>query len=209
MTATAPAGRRPDVSDLRWDSEGAPQALHVPPPPITGNNNEDDNEKINQAYPPENLPQHLEREGDTDAINEVVSRAGSVKAQVLEWNVAEYKVKLRKGGKKTILQNVVGRAEAGTFNAILGPSGCGKTSLLDCLALRNTSFTGLDSVMGELICLLLHDLARRNPKRIVVVAVHCPSSRVFTLFSHLTILSSNDVKLEPETGGNYQGSSGG
>lgn len=50
---------------------------------------------------------------------------------------------------------------------------------------------GLDSVMGELICLLLHDLARRNPKRIVVVAVHSPSSRVFTLFSHLTILSSN------------------
>lgn len=137
------------MSDLRWDSEGAPQALHVPPPPITGNNNEDDNEKINQAYPPENLPQHLEREGDTDAINEVVSRAGSVKAQVLEWNVAEYKVKLRKGGKKTILQNVVGRAEAGTFNAILGPSGCGKTSLLDCLALRNTSFTGALRLDGQ------------------------------------------------------------
>jgi len=50
---------------------------------------------------------------------------------------------------------------------------------------------GLDSVMGELICLLLHDLARRDPKRIVLVAVHSPSSRLFTLFSHLTILTSN------------------
>ena len=50
---------------------------------------------------------------------------------------------------------------------------------------------GLDSVMGELICLLLHDLAKCNPKRIVLVAVHSPSSRLFTLFTHLTILTSN------------------
>lgn len=35
-----------------------------------------------------------------------------------------------------------GRAQNGTFNAIMGPSGCGKTSLLDCLALRNQTFTG-------------------------------------------------------------------
>lgn len=35
-----------------------------------------------------------------------------------------------------------GRAQNGTFSAIMGPSGCGKTSLLDCLALRNQTFTG-------------------------------------------------------------------
>ncbi|GAB5032116.1 abc subfamily abcg [Nannochloropsis oceanica] len=289
------------MSDRKLDSEGAPQALRVLPPPIrTGNNDENDKEDTNQTF-----LLRLEKQGKTDAMNDVVSRVGSIKAQVMEWNVAEYKVKLRKGGKKTILQNVVGRAEAGFFSAILGPSGCGKTSLLDCVALRNSSFTGalrldgqpltskyflhtgyvhqkellfshltvrehltfhsvtrlsrgrtteeclgrveavlqevdmvkvgdsqigggelyvtkglsggerkrlniatelladpsillldeptsgLDSVMGELICLLLHDLARRDPKRIVLVAVHSPSSRIFSLFSHLTILSSN------------------
>jgi len=78
------------------------------------------------------LPQDLLQEGVTDAKDQRVPRLGSVKAQVLKWNVAEYKVKLRQGGEKVILRNVVGRAEAGTFNAILGPSGCGKTSLLDC-----------------------------------------------------------------------------
>ena len=88
------------------------------------------------------MPQDLLQEGVTDAKDQRVPRLGSVKAQVLEWNVAEYKVKLRKSGEKVILRNVVGRAEAGTFNAILGPSGCGKTSLLDCLALRNSCFTG-------------------------------------------------------------------
>lgn len=51
--------------------------------------------------------------------------------------------------------------------------------------------SGLDSVMGELICLLLNDLARREPKRTVVVAVHSPPSRIFTLFSLLTVLTSN------------------
>jgi len=147
MAATAaPAGTRLEAPDAKGDSKGAPQALNVPPPPIrilvAGNNDEDNNQEIKEVYPLEILPQHLEKEEDTDAIGEMVPRLGSVKAQVLEWNVAEYKVKLRKGGEKVILQNVVGRAEAGTFNAILGPSGCGKTSLLDCLALRNSSFTG-------------------------------------------------------------------
>ena len=41
-----------------------------------------------------------------------------------------------------ILRDIVGRAEAGSLNAIMGPSGCGKTSLLDCIALRNKGFTG-------------------------------------------------------------------
>lgn len=51
----------------------------------------------------------------------MVPRVGSVKAQVLEWNVAEYKVTLRKGSEKPILQNVVGRAEAGTCQRYPGP----------------------------------------------------------------------------------------
>ena len=250
--------------------------------------------------------------GDGDETKDVSSSmhqlprvGGSSNVQVMEWNVAEYKVPQRKGGGKVILQNVVGKAEAGTFSAILGPSGCGKTSLLDCLALRNRRFTGtlrldgqpltgafflhtgyvhqkelffphmtsrellrfhaitrlsrvlthdecmarvgtvlrevdltkaadtkigggelyvtkglsggerkrlnialelladpsvllldeptsgLDSVMGELVCLLLHDLACRDPKRIVICALHSPSSRLFTLFSHVTLLTSN------------------
>lgn len=145
MAASASVGTRPEMSDRKLDSEGAPQALRVLPPPIrTGNNDENDKEDTNQTF-----LLRLEKQGKTDAMNDVVSRVGSIKAQVMEWNVAEYKVKLRKGGKKTILQNVVGRAEAGFFSAILGPSGCGKTSLLDCVALRNSSFTGALRLDGQ------------------------------------------------------------
>ena len=51
--------------------------------------------------------------------------------------------------------------------------------------------SGLDSVMGEMICLLLHSLAMREPQRIIITALHSPSSRVFSLFTHLTLLSSD------------------
>lgn len=204
-----------------------------------------------------------------------------------------------------MLRNIAGKAENGTFNAILGPSGCGKTSLLDCLALRNKDFkgglaldgkpltsefflntgyvhqkevffhhltvrehlifhavnrlshvrtraecdarveqvmeevdvskvansrigggeltlvkglsggerkrlniatelladpsillldeptSGLDSVMGELICLLLKTIAVRGFQRIVITSIHTPSSRLFSLFSNITLLTSN------------------
>lgn len=51
--------------------------------------------------------------------------------------------------------------------------------------------SGLDSVMSELILLLLQTLAARPPKRIVITAIHAPSSRLFTLFTHLSLLSSD------------------
>jgi hypothetical protein len=44
--------------------------------------------------------------------------------------------------------------------------------------------------MGEIICLLLRNIAVKNPKRIVITAIHTPSSRVFMLFSHVTLLTS-------------------
>ncbi len=52
-------------------------------------------------------------------------------------------------------------------------------------------YQGLDSVMGELICLLLQTLATRPPKRIIIAAIHAPSSRLFMLFTHVTLLTSN------------------
>lgn len=45
--------------------------------------------------------------------------------------------------------------------------------------------------MSELICLLLQLLAARPPQRIIITAIHAPSSRLFTLFTHLTLLSSD------------------
>jgi ABC-type multidrug transport system ATPase subunit len=50
--------------------------------------------------------------------------------------------------------------------------------------------SGLDSVMGELICLLLRSLAVNAPKRIIITAVHSPSSRLFMLFTHVTLLTT-------------------
>jgi ABC-type Fe3+/spermidine/putrescine transport system ATPase subunit len=43
----------------------------------------------------------------------------------------------------------VGKAENGTFSAIIGPSGSGKTSLLDCISLRNPTFTGCLRLNGQ------------------------------------------------------------
>lgn len=44
--------------------------------------------------------------------------------------------------------------------------------------------------MGEIVCLLLRSLAARTPRRIVLTAIHTPSSRVFSLFTHVTLLTS-------------------
>lgn len=44
--------------------------------------------------------------------------------------------------------------------------------------------------MGEIICLLLRNIAVRSPKRIVITAIHTPASRVFMLFTHVTLLTS-------------------
>ena len=59
-----------------------------------------------------------------------------------------------------------------------------------CLSFRPSLPPGLDSVMGELICLLLKTIAVRAPQRIVIAAIHTPSSRLFMLFSHITLLTS-------------------
>ncbi len=44
--------------------------------------------------------------------------------QLLEWNIAEYTVKLKKGRTRTVLSNIAGQAQNGSFSAIMGPSGC-------------------------------------------------------------------------------------
>ena len=44
--------------------------------------------------------------------------------------------------------------------------------------------------MGELVCLLLSSLAQRPPQRIVVAALHTPSSRMLEMFTHMLILTS-------------------
>lgn len=45
--------------------------------------------------------------------------------------------------------------------------------------------------MGEMVCLLLQQLACSAPKRIVMAAIHTPSSKMFTMFTHLLILTSH------------------
>lgn len=49
---------------------------------------------------------------------------------------------------------------------------------------------GLDSVMGELICLLLKTIALRPPQRLVIMSIHSPPPRIYMLFSHVTLLTS-------------------
>lgn len=71
-----------------------------------------------------------------------MARSLSSRGVVFEWNILKYKVKLKKRKTLTVLRNITGRAESGSFSAIMGPSGCGKTSLLDCLALRTRDFKG-------------------------------------------------------------------
>jgi ABC-type multidrug transport system ATPase subunit len=44
--------------------------------------------------------------------------------------------------KKTILDGLMGHAEKGQLVAVMGSSGCGKTSFLDCISMRNQSFSG-------------------------------------------------------------------
>jgi len=45
--------------------------------------------------------------------------------------------------------------------------------------------------MGELICLLANRLARRPPQRIVMAALHSPSSRMYGMFTHILVLTSD------------------
>lgn len=61
------------------------------------------------------------------------SFSGLSKTRTFEWHIQDYSVPVGSGkekASKTILKGVAGRAENGTFSAIMGPSGCGKTSLL-------------------------------------------------------------------------------
>jgi hypothetical protein len=44
--------------------------------------------------------------------------------------------------------------------------------------------------MCELVCLLLRQLACTVPQRIIMAAIHTPSSKVFTMFTHLLVLTS-------------------
>lgn len=81
---------------------------------------------------------HLGESFDSQSM----ARSLSSRGVVFEWNILKYKVKLKKRQELTVLSHITGRAESGSFSAIMGPSGCGKTSLLDCLALRTRDFKG-------------------------------------------------------------------
>lgn len=59
------------------------------------------------------------------------------------------------------------------------------------LLLLDEPTSGLDSVMARLICLLLQSLASGPEQRIIVAAIHAPPSELFTLFTHLTLLTSD------------------
>lgn len=69
-------------------------------------------------------------------------------------------------------------------------SGSHKPSCLSC-GRQDEPTSGLDAVMGEMVCLLLQQLACSAPKRIVMAAIHTPSSKMFTMFTHLLILTSH------------------
>lgn len=142
MTAPATkAGARLETRGLVSNGGiiGNVQALNVPTVDVAAVKDDDEDEEAEEAFAGQ----------ETDVNIGIAPSVPPAEAHVLEWNVAQYKVKLRKGGEKVILRDVVGRADAGSFNAILGPSGCGKTSLLDCLALRNSSFTGALRLDGK------------------------------------------------------------
>ena len=49
---------------------------------------------------------------------------------------------------KPILKGISGEAYPGELLVIMGPSGAGKSSLMDCLANRNSTFTGKITVNG-------------------------------------------------------------
>lgn len=259
---------------------------------------------VDIAFPLPIQPKDVKTENGRLSVDDRES-VGTCARVVLEWNISKYEIKLKKRKSLTVLRSIAGRAENGSFNAVMGPSGCGKTSLLQCLALRTRDFegsltlngkaltgayfahtgyvhqkelffphltvrehlvfhalnhlsrhksleecvarveavmeevdltkvgdqkigggdlylvagisggerkrlniasellgnprillldeptSGLDSVMGELVCLLLKNIAVQAPRRLVIAAIHTPSSRVFTLVSHVTLLTSH------------------
>ena len=51
--------------------------------------------------------------------------------------------------KKQILKGITGTALPGELLVIMGPSGAGKSCLLDCLANRNTNYTGNVTINGQ------------------------------------------------------------
>lgn len=57
--------------------------------------------------------------------------------------------------------------------------------------------SGLDAVMGELVCALLRDLACTNPNsgRIVMAALHTPSSKVFQVRDHHSVDGQPSARL--------------
>jgi len=50
--------------------------------------------------------------------------------------------------------------------------------------------SGLDAVMAELIAVLLHSLAVNSPLRTILAVIHTPSSRCFSLATHVLLLCS-------------------
>ncbi|KAG6426106.1 hypothetical protein SASPL_110321 [Salvia splendens] len=75
------------------------------------------------------------RNGQEDSAV-VESEAESSGACSLAWKDLTVMIALRNGKTQTILEQVCGYAEAGSFTALIGPSGSGKTTLLDALSGR-------------------------------------------------------------------------
>jgi ATP-binding cassette subfamily G (WHITE) protein 2 len=65
----------------------------------------------------------------------------------LVWKDLTYQVKLKKGEKKTILDNVAGYVQGGRLVAMMGPSGSGKSTLLDVLSDRVAEKDGVSGTV--------------------------------------------------------------
>eukprot|EP00624_Nannochloropsis_granulata_P003098 evm.model.NODE_2580_length_13026_cov_22.657761.2 len=150
---------------------------------------------------------HLGESSDSQSMTRSLSSRGVV----FEWNILKYKVNRTDAQCKERVATVMEEVDltkvadqkigGGDLYTVAGLSG-GERKRLNIatemladpiLLLLDEPTSGLDSVMGELICLLLKTIAVRAPQRIVIAAIHTPSSRLFMLFSHITLLTSKDV----------------
>eukprot|EP00172_Hildenbrandia_rubra_P000352 Plantae.Rhodophyta-Hildenbrandia_rubra.ctg1164.p1 GENE.Plantae.Rhodophyta-Hildenbrandia_rubra.ctg1164~~Plantae.Rhodophyta-Hildenbrandia_rubra.ctg1164.p1 ORF type:complete len:705 (+),score=135.10 Plantae.Rhodophyta-Hildenbrandia_rubra.ctg1164:300-2414(+) len=83
----------------------------------------------------------VEKSGDKDG-------KGKEEKVSLKWSDVRCEVKMKKGKRKVVLEDVCGEAKPGRVLGIMGPSGSGKTSLLNVLAGRVDRTSGVDVCEG-------------------------------------------------------------